>query len=186
MRDLIGRELREYWPNELRTFEAMRSVLPRDAIMVGDPTVAVSRASRCFDVYQPRTFMYPHGWAGLGFGFPASLGAKLAKPESPVVCVTGDGGFQYNMQGLATAAQYDINPVVVMFNDDAWGVLKDRQVQNFKGRVIGTDLVNPDFVKLVESYGFQGTKVSTLDSALSSGRLQFIEAQIPNGFGAFQ
>ena len=128
----------------------------------------------------------PHGWAGLGFGFPASLGAKLAKPESPVVCVTGDGGFQYNMQGLATAAQYDINPVVVMFNDDAWGVLKDRQVQNFKGRVIGTDLVNPDFVKLVESYGFQGTKVSTLDSALSSGRLQFIEAQIPNGFGAFQ
>ena len=193
LRDRIYRELKEYWPNELRTLEAMRSVLPRDTILVGDATVAISRASRCFETYQPRTFMYPHGWAGLGFGFPASLGAKLAKPESPVVCVTGDGGFQYNMQELATAAQYDINPVVVIFNDNAWGVLKDRQQQNFKGRVIGTELVNPDFVKLFESYGFQGTRVSTVDeltralgSAVNSGKLQLIEAQIPKGFGSFR
>ena len=185
--------LKEQWPNELYALEAMRSVLPSDTITCWDPTVPTSRASRCFTCYQPRTFMHPHGWAGLGFAFPASLGAKLAKPESPVVCVTGDGGFQYNMQELATAAQYGINPIVVMFNDDAWGVLKQRQEENFDGRMIGTELVNPDFAKLFESYGFEATRVSTvselvtaLDSAVRSDRLQLIEAQIPTGFANFR
>ncbi len=185
--------LKEQWPNELRTLEAMREVLPRDTITSWDPTVPTSRASRCFDIYQPRTFMHPHGWAGLGFAFPAALGAKLASPQSPVVCVTGDGGFQYNFQELATAAQYGINPVVVMFNDNAWGVLKQRQEDSFNRRMIGTDLVNPDFVKLFESYGFEGTKVNTLDeltkaldSAIKSDRLQLIEAQIPTGFANFR
>ena len=184
--------LKEQWPHELRTLEAMREALPRDTITSWDPTVPTSRASRCFDIYQPRTFMHPHGWAGLGFAFPAALGAKLASPQSPVVCVTGDGGFQYNFQELATAAQYGINPVVVMFNDNAWGVLKQRQEDSFNRRMIGTDLVNPDFVKLFESYGFEGTKVSTLDeltkaldSAIKSDRLQLIEAQIPTGFANF-
>ena len=185
--------LKEQWPNEMYTLEAMRSALPRDTVTCWDPTVPTSRASRCFPVYQPRTSMYPHGWAGLGFGFPASLGAKLARPECPVVCVTGDGGFQYNMQELGTAAQYGIAPVVVIFNDNAWGVLKHRQEENYSGRVFGTELVNPDFVKLFDSYGFEGTRVSTvkelvkaLDSAVKSDRLQLIEAQIPTGFANFR
>ena len=181
--------LKDQWPNELYALEAMRSVLPKNTITSWDPTVPTSRASRCFEAYEPRTFMYPHGWAGLGFAFPAALGAKLAKPDVPVVCMTGDGGFQYNMQELATAAQYGIGPVVVMFNDNAWGVLKQRQEEVFNGRVFGTELVNPDFVKLFESYGFQGTRVSmvkelvtALDSAVGSDRLQLIEVQIPTGF----
>ena len=185
--------LKEQWPAELYTLQAMRSVLPRETVTCWDPTVPTSRASRCFDAYQPRTFMLPHGWAGLGFGFPASLGARLARPESPVVCVTGDGGFQYNMQELATAAQYGIAPVVLMFNDNAWGVLKQRQEENYGGRVFGTELVNPDFVKLFESYGFEGTRVRTvnelvkaLDSAVKSDRLRLIEAQIPTGFANFR
>ena len=185
--------LKEQWPNEIYTLEAMRSVLPKDTVTCWDPTVPTSRASRGFQALGPRTFMHPHGWAGLGFAFPASLGAKLARPDSPVVCVTGDGGFQYNLQELATAAQYGISPVVVMFNDSAWGVLKQRQQDNFNGRVIGTDLVNPDFVKLFDSYGFEGRRVSSvnelvsaLDSAVKSDRLQFIEAQIPNGFANFR
>ena len=185
--------LKEQWPNELYALEAMRSVLPDDTVTCWDATVPTSRASRCFRANQPRTFMHPHGWAGLGFAFPASLGAKVAKPHSPVVCVTGDGGFQYNMQELATAAQYGISPVVVMFNDNAWGVLKQRQRDSFDGRMIGTELVNPDFVKLFESYGFEGTRVNTvselqraLGSAIGSDRLQLIEAQIPNGFASFR
>ena len=193
LKSQIYDSLKEQWPNELYALEAMRSVLPRDTVTCWDPTVPTSRATRCFQAYGPRTFMHPHGWAGLGFSFPASLGAKLAKPGSPVVCVTGDGGFQYNMQELATARQYGISPVVVMFNDNAWGVLKQRQEQNYNGRVIGTELVNPDFVKLFESYGFEGTRVSTvnelvnaLDSAVKSNRLQLIEAQIPTGFANFR
>lgn len=193
LRAEIYQNLKDQWGNELRTFEAIRAVTPRETIFSLDPTIATSRASRCLPIFGPRTFMHPHGWAGLGFAFPAALGAKVGKPSSPVICITGDGGFQYNVQELATAAQYGINTIVLMFNDNAWGVLKKYQEDRFDGRVMATDLVNPDFVKLFASYGFEGTKVSTvaeltraLESALASGCTQLIEAQIPEGIGAFR
>ena len=192
MKQQIYGRLKETWGNELRTFEAIRGAWPEDTIFSLDPTVPASRAIRCLNINQPRTFMYPHGWAGLGFAFPAAMGAKLGHPQRPVVCVTGDGGFQYNFQELATAAQYGISPIILMFNDNAWGVLKDYQKQMFDGRYMATELVNPDFVKLVESYGFEGVKVSTvaeltraLEDAQSASTVRLIEAQIPDGFGAF-
>ena len=192
MKQEIYTRLKDTWGNELRTFEAIRGVLPEDTIFSLDPTVPASRAIRWLNINHPRTFMYPHGWAGLGFAFPAAMGAKLGRPQSPVACVTGDGGFQYNLQELATAAQYGISPIILMFNDNAWGVLKDYQKQMFDGRYMATELVNPDFVKLVESYGFEGVKVSTvaeltraLEDAQSANTVRLIEAQIPDGFGAF-
>ena len=191
VKEQIYETLKDTWGNELRTFEAIRASTPADTIFSLDATVATSRAIRCLPINQPRTFMYPHGWVGIGFAFPAALGAKVGKPKSPVVCVTGDGGFQYNFQELATAAQYGINPIVLMFNDNAWGVLKGMQQQNHKGRFMGTDLVNPDFVKLFESYGFEGTKVTSvaqlskaLEDAVASDKVQLIEVQTPDGFGA--
>ena len=187
----IHRKLQETWGNELRVFEAVREAAPRDTIFSLDPTVPASRAARCLPIYGPRTYMHPHGWAGLGFSFPAGLGAKVGKPDSPVVCITGDGGFQYNFQELATAAQYDIHPVILMFNDNAWGVLKKYQEDRFGDRLFATELVNPDFAKLFESYGFDATRVSTvselgpaLDSAISSGKTHLVEVAIPDGFGA--
>ena len=190
MREQVYKNLQEKWGNETRTFEAIRAVTPKDTIFSLDATVPTSRAIRCLPIYQPRTFMYPHGWAGIGFAFPAGMGAKVGKPKQPVVCVTGDGGFQYNFQELATAAQYGINPIILMFNDNAWGVLKGYQANNYNSRFLGTDLVNPDFVKLFESYGFEGAKVSTveqlsraLEQAVASNRTQLIEVQTPNGFG---
>ena len=190
MREQVYKNLQEKWGNETRTFEAIRAVTPKDTIFSLDATVPTSRAIRCLPIYHPRTFMYPHGWAGIGFAFPAGMGAKVGKPNQPVVCVTGDGGFQYNFQELATAAQYGINPIILMFNDNAWGVLKGYQANNYNSRFLGTDLVNPDFVKLFESYGFEGAKVSTveqlsraLEQAVASNRTQLIEVQTPNGFG---
>ena len=187
----IHSNLQETWGNELRVFEAVREATPRDTIFSLDPTVPASRASRCLPIYGPRMYMHPHGWAGLGFAFPAGLGAKVGRPESPVVCITGDGGFQYNFQELATAAQYNIHPVILMFNDSAWGVLKKYQQDRFGDREFATDLVNPDFGKLFDSYGFGATKVSTvaelgpaLDSAIASGKTHLVEVAIPNGFGA--
>ena len=187
----IHSNLQETWGNELRVFEAVREATPRDTIFSLDPTVPASRASRCLPIYGPRMYMHPHGWAGLGFAFPAGLGAKVGRPESPVVCITGDGGFQYNFQELATAAQYDIHPVILMFNDSAWGVLKKYQQDRFGDREFATDLVNPDFGKLFDSYGFGATKVSTvaelgpaLDVAISSGKTHLVEVAIPDGFGA--
>ena len=184
--------LEETWSNELKVFETVRAVTPRNTIFSLDPTVGASRATRCLDIYEPKTYMHPHGWLGLGFAFPAAIGAKVGKPDSPVVCVTGDGGFQYNFQELATCAQYDIHPVVLMFNDNAWGVLKGFQSDRFgDNRRFATDLVNPDFVKIFESYGFEGTKVTNvndlgkaLESAIASGKTHLVEVQTPDGFSA--
>ena len=192
IRGNIRHSLEENWGNELRVYETVRAVTPRNTIFSLDPAVAASRATRCLEIYEPRTYMHPHGWLGLGFAFPAAVGAKVGKPDSPVVCVTGDGGFQYNFQELATCAQYGIHPVVLMFNDNAWGVLKGFQGDRFgEDRKFATDLVNPDFVKIFESYGFEGTKVNTvkelgkaLENAIASGKTQLVEVQTPDGFGA--
>ena len=165
---------------------------PRDTIFSLDPTIAANRASRCLTIYEPRTYMHPHGWSGLGFAFPAGMGAKAGVPGSPVVCITGDGGFQYNFQELATAAQYGIHTVVMMFNDNAWGVLKKYQQDRYGGdRLYATELVNPDFVKLFESYGFGGAKVSSvaeltraLETALAADSTYLIEVQVPRRRGS--
>ena len=192
IRGNIRSRLEETWSNELKVFETVRAVTPRNTIFSLDPTVGASRATRCLDIYEPKTYMHPHGWLGLGFAFPAAIGAKVGKPDSPVVCVTGDGGFQYNFQELATCAQYGIHPVVLMFNDNAWGVLKGFQSDRFgDNRRFATDLVNSDFVKIFESYGFEGTKVTNvndlgkaLESAIASGKTHLVEVQTPDGFGA--
>ena len=192
MKKEILSTLESTWANELRTWQAIRASLPEDTIFSLDPTVPASRASRCLEINNPRTFMYPHGWLGLGFAFPAALGAKVAKPNTPVVCVTGDGGFQYNLQELATAKQYGLNPIVLMFNDNAWGVLKDYQKQRFDSRYFATDLVNPDFSKLFESYGFESFVVDNvsdlkdaLQKAVHADELTLIEVKIPKGFAEF-
>ena len=191
MRGEMRHKLEETWGNELKVFETVREATPRNTIFSLDPTVPASRATRLLEIYEPRTYMHPHGWLGLGFAFPAAVGAKVGKPDSPVVCVTGDGGFQYNFQELGTCAQYGIHPVVLMFNDNAWGVLKGYQKDRFgDNRRFATNLVNPDFVKLFESYGFEGTKVTdvsqlgkALENAISSGKTHLVEVQIPNGIG---
>jgi acetolactate synthase-1/2/3 large subunit len=192
LKNQINSTLESTWSNETKTWKAIREVLPQDTIFSLDPTVPASRASRILEINQPKSFMYPHGWLGLGFAFPAALGGKVGQPDKPVVCVTGDGGFQYNLQELATAKQYNLNPIVLMFNDNAWGVLKDYQKQRFDSKFFATDLVNPNFSKLFDSYGFASTVVTNLieltkalESAAGAKELQLIEVQIPNGFSEF-
>ena len=193
LKKAIHQSLIDQYPNETRTLEGIRSVLDRDAIVVGDATVPNYRASRCMPFYEPNTYLGPNSWAGLGFGFPAGLGAKVGCPDKQVVVITGDGGFQYNIQELGTALQYGISPVVLVFNDNAWGVLKGVQKETFDGRYIGTDLRNPDFVKLAEAYGAPATRVHNLDEltttladALEADTLHLIEVATPHGFPAFR
>ena len=188
----IRAELQRQWPSETRAMEAIRSVLPRNTITTWDTTVPASRASRAFRAYGPRTFMNPYGWVGLGFSLPAALGAKAANPATPVVCFSGDGGFQYCMSELATSVQYGLNVTAVLFNDDAWGVLKWMQKNSYGGRYLGTDLTNPDFVKIAEGYGIAGARVDTLaellpvlEQAVESDRTTLIDVKTPRGFSEF-
>ena len=179
-------------PNEMKTMDAIRSVVDRDAIFMGDVNVATHHgANNCLKVYEPRTYMISH-WGGLGFAFPACAGAKAGFPNRQVVCLTGDGGFQFNIQELGTCIQYGLNPVVLVFNDDAWGVLRERQITKYKSRFIASDLTNPDFVKLAESYGANGVRaeslkelVPALEQALKSDTVTVIDVRTPNGFGNF-
>ena len=191
LKERIYAGLQEEWGPELRAWESIRAVLPDDTIFALDATVPANRAVRCLQMNRPRSYMYPHGWAGLGFGFPAAMGAKVGRPQSPVICVTGDGGFQYNAQELGTAVQYGINPIVMVFNDSAWGVLKGYQ-QSRGGRQMATDLVNPDFVKLFDSYGIGGTRAHNVaemtravQDAAAADRIHLVEVVMPEGFGAF-
>jgi len=188
----IRADLQRQWPSETRAMEAIRSVLPRNTITTWDTTVPASRASRAFRAYGPRTFLNPYGWVGLGFALPAALGAKAANPSTPVVCFSGDGGFQYCMAELATSVQYGLNVTAVLFNDDAWGVLKWMQKNSYGGRYLGTDLANPDFVKIAEGYGIAGARVDTLaellpvlEEAVGSDGTTLIDVRIPRGFSEF-
>ncbi|MBI2855354.1 MAG: thiamine pyrophosphate-binding protein [Chloroflexi bacterium] len=187
------RYLQEEGPNQQRTMDALRAVMPRDTIIVCDSTVPAYWGSRGMPAYQPRTYIAPHGWSSVGFGFPAALGAKVAHPDRHVVAIVGDGGFQFNVQELGTAVQYGINVTVLVFNDSAWGVLKGMQKSRYRERYFATDLQNPDFVKLAESYGVPATRVHTLEElttalekGLQSRALNLIEVVMPQGFAEFR
>ena len=179
-------------PNQMKAMEAIREVVARDAIFAGDVNVAVHRgANYCLPIYEPRAYMTSH-WGGLGFAFPAALGAKAALPQRQVVCLTGDGGFQFNMQELGTCLQYRLNPVVLVFNDSAWGVLRSVQETHYDGRYIASELKNPDFAGLAQAYGANGVRVASLkelvpalESALKSDTVTVIDVLTPQGFANF-
>jgi acetolactate synthase I/II/III large subunit len=118
----------------------------------------------------------------LGFGFMTALGVKVAHPNRPVVSINGDGGFLFGMQELATAVQYKINLVTIVFNNQSFGnVLRDQQTM-FEGRYIGESLRNPDFLKLADSFGALALRAndpaelqSALERAMAADRPALIE-----------
>jgi acetolactate synthase-1/2/3 large subunit len=145
----------------MRYLDAVRQVLPRDGFFVEEICQAGFTSYFGFPVYAPRTFVTCGHQGTLGFGFPTALGVKVANPDKAVVSITGDGGFLFGVQDLATAVQYGINVVTVVFNNNAYGnVLRDQQ-RLFDGRLIGSQLRNPDFLKLAEGFGMAGCRVST-------------------------
>lgn len=150
--------------------KAIRAAIPDDGILVPGMTQVGYYSRTYYPVYEPRTYLTSSYFGNLGFAYPVALGAKVAKPDKPVVAVSGDGGFLFNSQELATAVQYGINAVVVVFNDNAFGnVLRD-QKNTFDGRTIGSELHNPDFVKLAEAYGARGVRVEEPEALEASLR----------------
>ena len=139
-----------------------------------------------FPVYQPRTYLTAGYQGTLGFAYASALGAQAGNPDTPVVSISGDGGFLYTIQELATATRHGLNVVAIVFSDDAYGNVRMIQRQQFGGHVIATELDNPDFVKLAESFGIAGYRVTnpedlrqTLATALGDARPALIE--VPTG-----
>ena len=147
---------------------AVRSAMPDDGILISGMTQLGYYSRTYFPVYQPQSFLTSSYFGNLGYAYPTALGAKVAQPDKAVVALSGDGGFLFNSQELATAVQHGINAVVVVFNDNAYGnVLRD-QVNRFDGRAIGAELHNPDFVKLAEAYGARGVRAHGPDELEAS------------------
>lgn len=173
--------LRAHYPTELRLLEVIRNSLRRDAVVANDSTVATYWTRRYFEVYEPRTFLWAMGSGTIGFGLPAAIGAKLAKPDSQVLALCGDGGFLYSCQELSTAVKHQIAIVVLLFNDNAFGVVD--YAERKAGRLVGDEaLSNPDFIALAQSFGAIAMRVDSLDrlgetllKALERNRLTVIE-----------
>ena len=143
----------------LRLIEDLRAAVPDDTIFVDDLTLVGYWMPLLFETYKPRTLIHPGTYGTLGYALPAAIGAKLACPKQVVIAISGDGGFLFTLQELATAAAEKLDLIALVFNDNAYGAIRTYQNRVFRGRRIGSDLANPDFVKLGEAFGVNSTRV---------------------------
>ena len=141
--------------------KALRSAIPDDGILVSDMTTVAYYARVHYQTYFPRSYFTSSYSGNLGSAFPTSLGIKVARPNKVVVSISGDGGFLFNSQELATAAQYKINVIAVVFNDESYGNVKRDMNELFNNKSVGAKLKNPNFMKLANSYGAVGMVAKT-------------------------
>jgi acetolactate synthase I/II/III large subunit len=178
----------------LRTLRELRKVLPRHGIVTVGSGHPQSTTKQAFPVYEPRTHITSGSFSSMGFVLPAAIGAKLAKPDAPVVCIIGDGDFMMCVQELAICAMYDIPVVFLILNNS--GYISIRDGQNYLiGRQIGSEFnhqngngrpYSVDFVALAKSFGFEvAAKVqatddigSTIKRALDSNAPALVEVPI--------
>ena len=152
---------------------AIRRAIPDDGILISGMTQIGYYSRNKYEVYEPRTYLTSSYYGNLGFAYPTALGAKVARPDKPVIAVSGDGGFMFNVQELSTAVHHNINAIVVVFNDNAFGNVMRDQVNMFDGREYGAIVHNPDFMKLADAFGARGVRIEdgdpeTLEKELSN------------------
>jgi acetolactate synthase-1/2/3 large subunit len=182
------RALRRLQP-QTEYLETIRRVLPRDGFLVPELSqMGFATYTGAFPVLAPRTYVSEGFQGTLGFGFPTALGVKVANPDKAVISITGDGGLMFGVQELATAVQYGIGVVTLVFNNSSYAnVLRDQE-QRFGGRTIGARLTNPDFVGLAESFGVEAHRVRSaaeleplLERAIEAQSPVLIEVAVPVG-----
>ena len=145
---------------QLGYLKAIRDVLPDNGVVIDELTQVGYAARNAYQARAPRTYISSGYQGTLGWGVATALGAKHALGDVPVVAISGDGGFMFNVAELATAVRHRISAVFIVFNDGAYGNVRNMQKTLHGNRVIGTDLANPDFVRLAESFGIAGLRVT--------------------------
>jgi thiamine pyrophosphate-dependent acetolactate synthase large subunit-like protein len=175
-----------------RVYAELRRALPPETIVALDAGAAPAYGYDRLHFAKPRTFLTPLDLGGLGFAFPVALGAKLGRPEAPVVAIHGDGGFLMNAQELETAVRHNINAVTIVMNNNCWGSEKAYQKAFYDERYIGCDIGNPRYDEYARLFGAAGYYVEHPDqvgdamkAALDSGKPAIVEIPIdPNEFPA--
>ena len=175
-----------------RILAEVREVLPRDAIITTDVGWNKNGVGQQFPIYTPGSILTPGGYATMGFGAPAALGAKLANPERVVVALVGDGGFGQNPAVLATAAEENIAVVWVVMNNGAYGTIAGLEMAHFGttyGTVFKRDGKNysPDFAAVARAFGIDGVHIESaqqfkpaFEHAIASGRPVVIDVAMMN------
>ncbi|MET8075715.1 thiamine pyrophosphate-binding protein [Streptomyces sp. NPDC005303] len=138
---------------------SIRRALPADSPSFWDMTILAYWAWSAFDAKGPNLLHSAQGAGGLGYGFPAALGAAVADPSRPVLAVSGDGGALYSIAELATARQYDLNVTWLIVDDGGYGILREYMTDAF-GQATATELTRPDYVALAESFGVPGVRTT--------------------------
>ena len=162
-----------------RVYAELRKVMPQDAILALDAGLSPNLGQDRLNFYQPHSLLTSLDLGGLGFSFPASLGAKLAAPTRPVINFNGDGGFLFNAQEFETAVRYGLNVVTVILNNGCWGSEKAYQRYAFNERYVGADTVNPRFDKYAELFGGTGFYVERPED-IGSAFLEALKADCPS------
>jgi len=162
-------------------FHELRNAVPEDAIICNGAGNNTGWLHRFFRYRRFRSQLAPTSGT-MGYGLPAAVAAKLRFPERCVVAITGDGDFMINGQEFATAMQYGTAIIVLIVNNGIYATIRMHQEREYPGRVIGTDMVNPDFVALAEAHGAHAERIERSDDfpaafarARESGRLALIE-----------
>ena len=185
-------KLTDLAPEQVRIIDDIRGALNDDDILVSGMTNIGYWSHLAYPVSVPRAYVTSSYFGTLGYAYPTALGAKVGQPDKRVVALCGDGGFMYNLQELSTAARYGINVVAVVFNNHAYGASMWDQTHQYGGRFIGTDLNNPDFLKLAEAFGVRGMKSEpdaiggALRQALQADAPVLLEIELPNMMPPFQ
>ncbi|MEM7112507.1 MAG: thiamine pyrophosphate-binding protein [Chloroflexota bacterium] len=156
----------------------LRSCLPRDVILTVDPTMVLQWIAWNLEIYEPNGLLLAWNSGTLGFALPAALGAQVARPDRAVVALVGDGGFMFTGQELATAAQYRLPVVAIVFNNKAHGSIMKQQMDGFGGRLLGVDLAGPDYAAVARALGVCGRRVTSLKE-LGAHVRQALEERVP-------
>jgi acetolactate synthase-1/2/3 large subunit len=192
----IGRDsqawLRQQAPLQYEIIGQIQQVLQDDAVVVSGITNIGYWSHFALRLRRPRSYLGASYFATLGFAFPTALGAKVAAPTRQVLSLSGDGGFMYALPELATAVQYGINVVALVFADGAFGASNNDQRSRFHGRVVGTQIHNPNFVQVAEAFGAKGIRAAperlaeALGEAFDANQPTLIEVPVPTMVPPFQ
>ncbi len=162
----------------------MREHLPEDSIFTNGAGNYTAWLHRYYQYRSFKTQLAPTSGA-MGYGVPAAIAAKITHPDRTVICAAGDGCFMMTAQELATAVQYQANVIFLVFNNSMYGTIRMHQEKHYPGRVVGTDLVNPDFVAYAVAFGAYGEKIASTDDfpgalrrAMEAGKPALIEIPV--------
>jgi len=176
-----AKETREYWQENLkipsgemvasRILKRLRDALPPEAIVTTEVGQHQMWASLFYNVIEPGTFFSSTGLGTMGWGFPAAIGAKVARPGVPVLDIAGDGSFNMTENSLATSVTEGIPVIVFLINNYLLGMVAQWQRTFYERRMIGVDQKEcPDYVRLAQAYGAEGVRAESLEEIGSAVR----------------